>query len=220
MTDKTDIAALRPSERAKLGLVTDDNTGGYYVAECEECGKIFPSQNCDGGGQIADTGDYGDCYCPHCGHVDPEVCENANLVWNVQQLKIINLTSQFEAERQRADAAHKYGSERDSENESLMLTVGRLRVEIAELKGDQKPYGYYSAETETILEQQGHASISAEPLADSRFPLFTAPQKPVVLAPNRKDMCWTAANAGFVAKCDSEWKAVIEAAGGIVKDGE
>ncbi|MFS7304934.1 hypothetical protein [Rahnella inusitata] len=136
MTDITDIAALRPSERAKLGFVTDDNTGGYYVAECEECGQIFPSQTCDGGEQIADSGDYGDCYCPHCGFIDPLECDNANLVWNVQQLKIVNLTKQLEAERQRADDAHKYGSERDAENESLMLTVGRLRVEIAELKAN------------------------------------------------------------------------------------
>jgi hypothetical protein len=45
----------------------------------------------------------------------------------------------LEAERQRADAAHKYGSERDAENESLMLTVGRLRVEIEALKGEQVP---------------------------------------------------------------------------------
>lgn len=105
MTDTTDIAALRPSERTKLGFVTEDNTGGYYVAECEECGKIFPSQTCDGGEQIADTGDYGDCYCPHCGHADPQECDNANLVWNVQQLRIINLTKQLESERQRADNA-------------------------------------------------------------------------------------------------------------------
>ena len=47
---------------------------------------------------------------------------------------LTDLVELLEAERQRADAAHKYGSERDSENESLMHTVGRLRVEIAELK--------------------------------------------------------------------------------------
>ncbi|WP_157960978.1 hypothetical protein [Rahnella sp. AN3-3W3] len=111
MTDTTDIKALRPAERAKLGFVTDDNTGGYYVAECEECGKIFPSQTCDGGEQIADSGDYGDCYCPHCGFIDPLECDNANLVWNVQQLKIVNLTKQLEAERQRADKSDAMLSE-------------------------------------------------------------------------------------------------------------
>jgi hypothetical protein len=118
MTETTDIKALRPSERAKLGFVTDDNTGGYYVAECEECGQIFPSQTCEGGGQIADTGDYDDCYCPHCGFIDPLECDNANLVWNVQQLKIINLTNQLEAERQRLESAE---------------------AELAALRGTQEP---------------------------------------------------------------------------------
>ena len=47
---------------------------------------------------------------------------------------ILTVAGVLEAERQRADAAHKYGSERDAENESLMLTVGRLRKEIAALK--------------------------------------------------------------------------------------
>lgn len=46
----------------------------------------------------------------------------------------LDALNDLEAERQRADAAHKYGSERDAENESLMLTVGRLRKEIAALK--------------------------------------------------------------------------------------
>ena len=132
MTDTADIKALRPTERAKLGFVTDDNTGGYYVAECEECGNIFPSQTCDGGEQIADTGDYGDCYCPLCGHVDPQECDNANLVWNVQQLKIVNLTKQLEAERQRADAA-------DSRLHEVSVHCANVEAELATLKGDQVP---------------------------------------------------------------------------------
>jgi len=39
----------------------------YYLVECGECGEIYPSNKLDGGCQIADTGDYGNCYCPHCG---------------------------------------------------------------------------------------------------------------------------------------------------------
>lgn len=182
MTNKTLIAELQSMPQAefdKLGFVTDNNSGGYYLAECDNCGAIFPSQQSDGGQQIAETGDYDDCLCQHCGHVDPEECYNANLAWNVQQLKIINLTSQLEATEariaeqqaaigklngtiarlsedksqfaliinsnynaaqiQKADLEaritelEKYASERDSENESLMLTVGRLRVKIEEL---------------------------------------------------------------------------------------
>ncbi|MDF1895124.1 hypothetical protein [Rahnella contaminans] len=141
MTDTADIKALRPSERTKLGFVTDDNTGGYYVAECEECGQIFPSQTCDGGEQIADSGDYGDCYCPHCGFIDPLECDNANLVWNVQQLKIANLTNQLEAERQRADNANdgwgKVIAERDAaeqKSRNYEQVAHGLAEEIAALK--------------------------------------------------------------------------------------
>lgn len=39
------------------------------------------------------------------------------------------------------------------------------------------PFGYYSADTPAVLERQGYASISADPLADSNKPLYSAPQK-------------------------------------------
>jgi len=39
----------------------------FYTVECE-CGWWGSSELLDGGGQIADTGDFGDCYCPVCGN--------------------------------------------------------------------------------------------------------------------------------------------------------
>lgn len=45
-------------------------TGTYFVAECGECGFKGSSEEWLGGGQIADTGDYGDCYCPVCNSVE------------------------------------------------------------------------------------------------------------------------------------------------------
>lgn len=77
-----------------LDFVTDNNTGGHFVCECQSCGEVFNSQDMDGGEPNADAGDYGDCYCPKCGQVDPEECTNANLVWNVQQKKINLLVAQ------------------------------------------------------------------------------------------------------------------------------
>ncbi|QWL69371.1 hypothetical protein HQ397_03995 [Aeromonas hydrophila] len=79
-----------------VNFVTDDNTGGYYVCECQSCGEVFSSRDCGGGGQIADTGDYDDAYCPHCGQVDPLECDNPALVWNVQQKKINELLAALE----------------------------------------------------------------------------------------------------------------------------
>lgn len=48
---------------------------GYFVAECSKCGFRASSSEWLGGGQIADTGDYGDSYCPVCGQID---CEEAD----------------------------------------------------------------------------------------------------------------------------------------------
>lgn len=203
MTDTTDINALRPAERAKLGFVTDDNTGGHYVAECEECGHIFPSQTCDGGEQIADSGDYGDCYCPHCGFIDPLECDNANLVWNVQQLKIVNLTKQLEAERQRADEGAKEitywcnlnarKNERMGELEAAEKERDEITTGILELIPDCRYMDPPDGGSVTLLEQ----------LSRMVTELRAAPQNPVVCL-----------KSGYMHK--SEVIDAIEAAGGIV----
>ena len=46
---------------------TDSN---FYTADCPKCGWWGSSELLTGGGQIADTGDYGDTYCPVCGNSD------------------------------------------------------------------------------------------------------------------------------------------------------
>lgn len=79
-----------------VNFVTDDNTGGYYVCECQSCGEVFSSRDCGGGGHIADTGDYDDAYCPHCDQVDPLECDNPALAWNVQQRKINKLEEAYQ----------------------------------------------------------------------------------------------------------------------------
>ncbi|MCB5319094.1 hypothetical protein LH413_16490 [Yersinia massiliensis] len=88
---------LKSRSSVSADYVTDDNTGGYFVVECGNCGEVFPSQKLDGGGAIADSGDYGDAYCPHCNETDPDECANVGLVWNVQQAKINALIAQLEA---------------------------------------------------------------------------------------------------------------------------
>lgn len=73
-------------------FVTDNNTGGFYVCQCQSCDAIFNSKHCDGGEPIADQGDFGDAYCPNCGEVDPQECDAAAAVWNTQQRKINKLS--------------------------------------------------------------------------------------------------------------------------------
>ena len=41
-----------------------------YLCGCENCGWQGSSESLHGGSQIADTGDYGDAYCPCCGGTD------------------------------------------------------------------------------------------------------------------------------------------------------
>lgn len=89
-------ADKKSRESVAAGFVTDNNSGGYFVIECQECGAIYPSQQADGGGQIADTGDYNDAICPHCGEEGSEECENVGLAWNAQQAKIIALLAELE----------------------------------------------------------------------------------------------------------------------------
>jgi len=55
----------------------------YYPVLCQCCGWLGSSGDCDGGGQIADTGDYGDFYCPKCGQIGPDETE-VNEYWVVE----------------------------------------------------------------------------------------------------------------------------------------
>jgi len=80
-----------PKDKDGVNFVTDNNTGGHYVCQCQGCDEVYSSRSMDGGEPNADAGDYGDSYCPHCEQVDPEECDNPNLVWNVQQKKINTL---------------------------------------------------------------------------------------------------------------------------------
>jgi hypothetical protein len=48
----------------------------YFPVRCERCGFEGCSCDWDGGGQIADTGDYDDIYCPKCGQCSGEECAN------------------------------------------------------------------------------------------------------------------------------------------------
>ena len=48
----------------------EDIKNSFYTAKCDKCGWWGSSKFLNGGGQIADTGDYADSCCPVCGNVD------------------------------------------------------------------------------------------------------------------------------------------------------
>ncbi|WP_223528281.1 hypothetical protein [Pseudomonas sp. A-RE-23] len=119
------------AQRKALGLVTHDNTGGPFVVECHGCGSVYPSFQCSGGGQIADTGDYDDARCPHCQHVDPEECGNVGLAWNTQQLKINALQLLL---NERDEQVHSLEQRRQAEQQACMAAERRVRELQATLK--------------------------------------------------------------------------------------
>lgn len=122
---------------------------------------------------------------------------------------IRDLTDRLEAERQRADDRAKENYRNKCDVDNCMETIANLEAEIAALKGDQVPVGF------AVMDENHdwHIDFCGKEHALSHGDsLFTAPQKPVVLpSPYYGDRhCLD----------KREVIAAIEAAGGIVKDGE
>lgn len=76
----------------------------YYLVECD-CGKIYPSRELSGGEPMGDSGDYSDCYCPHCGEGEGHFaeCTDPETAWKAQQDKIDALVEALEKAQQRID---------------------------------------------------------------------------------------------------------------------
>ncbi|MEG6347923.1 ead/Ea22-like family protein [Enterobacter hormaechei] len=97
----------------KQALRDQSVEGSFYLVECCNCGEMYPSNLLDGGEAIADSGDYGDCYCHLCGADDTEradwgdVNSNEAKAWNFQQKRIEALLDELEAAEKRiAELSH------------------------------------------------------------------------------------------------------------------
>ncbi|EPC3761932.1 hypothetical protein ACRZET_002594 [Klebsiella michiganensis] len=92
----TDITELAQMKGQKV-------EGSYYLAECTDCGKMYPSNKLNGGEPLF-SGDYGECYCPHCNADDAAIgdCgDTAAKAWNYQQARIDALVEALEKAQQR-----------------------------------------------------------------------------------------------------------------------
>ena len=76
----------------------------YYLAECTECGKMYPSS------QLIESRNYmdgdADCYCPHCNATDPDIADCGSegvTAWNYQQARIDALVEALEKAQQRIE---------------------------------------------------------------------------------------------------------------------
>ncbi|EOZ4686742.1 TPA: hypothetical protein RRG99_003809 [Klebsiella pneumoniae] len=95
MTDITELAQLRGRTVYYP----------YYLVECD-CGKIYPSRELSGGEPMGDSGDYSDCYCPHCGEGEGHFaeCTDPETAWKAQQDKIDALVEALEKAQQHENA--------------------------------------------------------------------------------------------------------------------
>lgn len=46
----------------------NDNNSQFFRVHCRRCGWTGMSNETEGGGPIADTGDFSDIVCPQCAH--------------------------------------------------------------------------------------------------------------------------------------------------------
>lgn len=98
----TDITELTQMKGQKV-------EGSYYLAECTDCGKMYPSNKLTGGEPLF-CGDYGECYCPHCNADDAAIgdCgDTAATAWNYQQDRIDALVEALEKAQTINAAAEK-----------------------------------------------------------------------------------------------------------------
>ncbi len=155
MTDITELAQLR-------GRTVDYP---YYLVECD-CGKIYPSSELSGGEPMGDSGDYSDCYCPHCGEGEEHFaeCADPETAWKAQQDKIDALVEALEKAKAQSskwfEAYHK------------AVSIGaRYEERIAELE---------ESHAQVIQSRDHYKRISEEglkQLAESRTVTVKLPQR-------------------------------------------
>lgn len=168
--------------------------------------------------------------------------DDGSLSMDAGELKMLNQhISLLEAERQRADALQ---GQLDYRNEVLTRAIRQREAaeadtehyrkawkdkadELAELKGDQVPVAYLTRhmgcrspdDCEEYLEVSDKDGVSGN--GEPAIPVFTAPQKPIVLLPPayEKSADFTEYHQGWNA-CRNYMLAEAKEVGGSVKDGE
>ncbi|HCT9447203.1 TPA: hypothetical protein OUC35_003453 [Klebsiella pneumoniae] len=125
MTDITELALIKGQKVE----------APYYLVECD-CGKIYPSSELSGGEPMGDSGDYSDCYCPHCGEGEEHFaeCADPETAWKAQQDKIDALVEALEKAQQRIVELDRKNCELDSLTQRWAVERAENADHIAELE--------------------------------------------------------------------------------------
>ncbi|HBQ2231100.1 TPA: hypothetical protein MJE11_12980 [Klebsiella pneumoniae] len=105
------------------------------MVECD-CGKIYPSSELSGGEPMGDSGDYSDCYCPHCGEGEEHFaeCADPETAWKAQQDKIDALVEALEKAQQQMTESENRVRKQNRHICELFDDNTALRQRIAELE--------------------------------------------------------------------------------------
>lgn len=151
MSSMTDITELALMKGQKV-------EAPYYLAECTECGKMYPSS------QLIESRNYmdgdADCYCPHCNATDPDIADCGSegvTAWNYQQARIDALVEALEKAQQQMTESENRVRKQNRHICELFDDNTALRQRIAELESRTvklpAPYAY-------LRENDGQIQIS------------------------------------------------------------
>ena len=148
MTDITELAQLR-------GRTVDYP---HYLVECD-CGKIYPSSELSGGEPMGDSGDYSDCYCPHCGEGEEHFaeCADPETAWKAQQDKIDALVEALDKAQQQMTESENRVRKQNRHICELFDDNTALRQRIAELESRTVTVKMPKPHAHLIWIQAGHA---------------------------------------------------------------
>lgn len=128
MTDITELAQMKGQKVE----------APYYLAECTECGKIYPSS------QLIESRNYldgdADCYCPHCNATDPDIADCGSegiTAWNYQQARIDSLVEALEKAQQRIAELEESEKQLCAANVTLDARADLAERQLAAMDRDQ-----------------------------------------------------------------------------------
>ena len=101
----------------------------YFPAECGRCGWIGSSADMGGGGQIGQSGDYFDIYCPCCGSIDIGEADNDQPIteWIGRLKKATDLIKLLTHKVESCDCSKHIYSHLEEENKAMAKELHELK---------------------------------------------------------------------------------------------
>lgn len=158
MTDITELAQMKGQKVE----------GSYYLAECTDCGKMYPSNKLNGGEPLF-SGDHGECYCPHCNADDAAIgdCgDTAAIAWNYQQGRIDALVEALESEQRICSTWRKTAEANRKNLEKAQKSNEFLKGQLSELANFNPDWDKLEASYDSWREVAAELLVAKERIAE------------------------------------------------------